>query len=110
MDYLNRINKFKAFSEAFDEAYGPCKTSFITAIKSGPLNESEMSLIRFGVSLGTKHEGAIQSNVRNCLRLGISKETILQAVRTANGTLGLPDFSDVYSYVIEALEVELIEK
>lgn len=67
--------------------------------KEGPLDERTARLVKLGVAVGALREGAVHSNVRKALSMGISREEIEQVVALAAGTLGLPATVAAYTWV-----------
>jgi alkylhydroperoxidase/carboxymuconolactone decarboxylase family protein YurZ len=57
---------------------------------AGPLDERTRRLVKLGVAIGARQEGAVHSSVRKALALGITPEELEQVVALAAGTLGLP--------------------
>ncbi len=72
--------------------------------RNGPCDERTARLIKLGVAVGAKHEGAVHANVRKALALGISREEIEQVLALAAGTLGMPDVVATYTWARDELE------
>ena len=72
--------------------------------REGPLDERTARFVKLGVAIGALREGAVRSNVRKALAMGISKEEIEQVVALAAGTLGLPSTAAIYSWVQDVMD------
>ncbi len=57
---------------------------------SGPLDEKTRTLIKLGISIGARLEGAVHSQVRKALDAGCNPEEIRQVALLAIPTIGLP--------------------
>jgi alkylhydroperoxidase/carboxymuconolactone decarboxylase family protein YurZ len=74
------------------------------AEKDGPLDERTQRLVKLGISIGAMREGAVHSNVRKALALGIGRDEILQIVALAASNLGMPSTVAVFSWVRDVLD------
>jgi alkylhydroperoxidase/carboxymuconolactone decarboxylase family protein YurZ len=74
-----------------------------TAGMEGPLGEKTARLIKLAVACAALREGAVHSNVRKALAMGITREEIAQVIALTAGTLGLPATVAVFSWVEEVL-------
>ena len=93
--------------KVFNKRYPKLKEAYeliAQAGKEGPLDERTARLVKLGIVMGAMREGAVHSNVRKALTLGISKEEIEQIVCLAARTLGLPSTVAVYSWVRDVIE------
>jgi len=76
------------------------------ASRSGPLDDRTVRLVKLALAIGAHLEGAVHSNVRKCLAVGISDEEIYQVVAMAAGSLSLPATVAVYTWVQDILSSE----
>jgi len=67
--------------------------------KDGPLDVKTARLLKLAIAIGAMREGAVHSNVRKALAMGITRAEIEQVVALAAGTLGLPSAVAVFSWV-----------
>jgi alkylhydroperoxidase/carboxymuconolactone decarboxylase family protein YurZ len=92
--------------EAFLKRYpkiGEAWQAIAAAGREGPLDEKTVRVVKLAVALGALREGAIHSNVRKALALGISREEIEQVIALTAGTIGLPATVAVFSWVQDLL-------
>jgi alkylhydroperoxidase/carboxymuconolactone decarboxylase family protein YurZ len=73
-----------AVAEAFARLGEACHES------GGPLDEKTRRLIKLGMAIAFRHEGAVHSAVRNALASGIGREEIEHVVILAITTVGWP--------------------
>ncbi len=73
---------------------------------AGPLDEKRVALVKLGIAVGMRHEGAVHAHARKALRAGCSPEEIRHAVVLATTTLGFPGMMAAYSRVDDVLETE----
>jgi len=76
----------------------------------GPLDPRTRRLVKLAVALGAFSEGAVHSNVRKALAMGISKKEIEQVVALSASTMGLPSTVAVYSWVQDYLHPKKMKK
>jgi len=74
--------------------------------EAGPLDEKTVRLVKLGLHIGARREGATHASVRKALAAGISKEEIEQVVALAAGTIGLPATVAAYTWVQDVLSGE----
>ncbi len=58
--------------------------------QGGPLDEKTRRLVKLGISIGARLEGAVHSHTRRALEGGISPEEILHVALLAITTIGFP--------------------
>ena len=73
---------------------------------SGPLNTKMIYLIKLGISVGMRHEGAVHAQTRKALAAGCTPEEIRHAVLLATTTLGFPGMMAAYSWVDDVLDAQ----
>src|SRR3990172_7519555 len=67
--------------------------------KAGPLDDRTRALIKLGISVGARAEGAVHAHVRKARDAGATDEEILHAVLLAMPTIGLPATTAALSWV-----------
>ncbi|MCW5979700.1 MAG: carboxymuconolactone decarboxylase family protein [Bryobacteraceae bacterium] len=70
--------------EAFDKLGEACHEN------GGPLDERTRRLVKLGIAVGSQHEGAVHSAVRNAVAAGLAAEEIRQVAILAITTIGWP--------------------
>jgi 4-carboxymuconolactone decarboxylase len=80
-------------------------TGLSNAVKKvGPLNAKTRALVKLGIAIGLKHEGAVHSHTRKSLEAGASPEEIRQAAVLSLTTVGFPSMMAALSWVNDVLE------
>lgn len=80
---------------------GQAREMLSEAGKDGPLDERTSRLLKLAISVGAMREGAVHSNVRKALAMGILRAEIEQVVALAASTLGLPSAVAVFSWIAD---------
>lgn len=70
----------------------------------GPLDAQTAALVKLGLSVGMKQEGAVHSHTRKCLEAGLKPEQIRHAVVLSLTTIGFPSMMAALSWVNDVLE------
>ena len=80
-------------------------TGLSNAVKKvGPLNPKTRALVKLGIAIGLKHEGAVHSHTRKSLEAGATPEEIRQAVVLSLTTIGFPSMMAALSWVNDGWE------
>jgi alkylhydroperoxidase/carboxymuconolactone decarboxylase family protein YurZ len=58
--------------------------------ETGPLDEKTRRLVKLGIAVAFRHEGAVHSATRNAVKSGITREEIEHVVILAITTIGWP--------------------
>jgi alkylhydroperoxidase/carboxymuconolactone decarboxylase family protein YurZ len=85
-------NAYKALGDA-------CHTS-------GPLDARTRALVKLGIALGLRHEGAVHSHTRKALEAGASAAEVRHVVLLATTTIGFPAMMAGLSWVQDVLGKE----
>jgi AhpD family alkylhydroperoxidase len=71
---------------------------------TGPLDEKTRALVKLGISVGARLEGAVHSHVRKALEAGVTPDELRHAVVLALPTIGLPSMMAGLSWVDETID------
>lgn len=71
--------------------------------EAGPLDERSRSLIKLGISIGARLEGAVHAHTRKALAAGAQPEELRHAALLAMTTIGFPSAVAVLGWVEETL-------
>ena len=72
----------------------------------GPLDDKTGSLIKLGIAIGAKSEGAVHSHVRRALASKASAEEIRHAILLSVTTVGFPRMMAALSWAEDILTME----
>lgn len=102
---MSRLPKrYKKFFEEFP-AVGTAYEAFGTAVgESGPLDEKTRCLIKLGMSIGARMEGAAKSHAHKALQAGASPAEIRHVAVLSAPTIGFPNMMAGLSWVDSVLE------
>ncbi|MGE0002496.1 MAG: carboxymuconolactone decarboxylase family protein [Fimbriimonadaceae bacterium] len=99
-------DRYTQFLERFPEI-GSAYHDLGTAVKSaGPLDPKTQALVKLGIAIGARMEGAVHSHVRKARKAGASADEIRHAVLQATTTLGFPGMMAALSWADDVLEGE----
>jgi 4-carboxymuconolactone decarboxylase len=73
---------------------------------AGPLEERAQRLVKLGIAIGGLAEGAVRSNTRRALELGISADELRHVALLAITTASFPTAIAGLSWIEEVLETE----
>lgn len=71
--------------------------------QAGPLDARARELVKLGMAIGARLEGAVHSHVRRALDAGLAAEQIRHVVALAAPTLGFPTTVAVSTWVEDVL-------
>jgi AhpD family alkylhydroperoxidase len=95
-----RFSKFIQDHPEVGEAYN--KLGEATA-SAGPLDPKTTSLVKLGVSIGMRHEGAVHAHTRKALERGCTPDELRHAAILATTTMGFPNMMAAYTWVEDVL-------
>jgi len=72
-------------------------------LAEGPLDRKSAELVKIGIAVGARLEGAVHSHVRRALEAGATAEEIRHAIRLALTTVGFPTMMAALSWAGDVL-------
>lgn len=87
-DYLPDI--YEQFREQFPQAAEALDQLGMATRQAGPLDEPTQRLVKLGIAIGALAEGAVRSNTRKALEVGISQDQLRHVAVLAITTSGFP--------------------
>jgi len=94
---------FERFAKEFRTAHAAYERLGEACHTAGPLDGKTRELIKLGMSIAARSEGAVHSHVRKALHAGVSPQEIRHAVLLAIPTLGLPTTVAAFTWVGDVL-------
>ena len=91
------MEEYRNIWEAYDQLGA-------TVHQQGPLDEKTRELIKLGLAVGARLEGAVHAHVRKALTAGATAVEIKQAVLLAIPTIGFPSTMAALTWVEDELE------
>lgn len=95
--------RFKRFMETDPDVGKAYDALGKAAQAAGPLSERTRELVKLGIAIGNRHEGAVHSHTRRCLDAGATAEEVRHAAILSVTTLGFPNMMAALSWVEEVL-------
>lgn len=89
--------EFPELAEAYD-ALGQA------AHGHGPLDQKTRQLVKLGLSVGARAEGAVRSHAKRAVEAGASREEILHVAALAVTSIGFGPAVAAYSWITDAIE------
>ncbi len=84
---------------SYEEMAGECR-------RSGPLGERDQALVKLGIAAGSQMEGAVHSQVRKALDLGLQPDEIRHAILLALPSIGFPRMMASLTWAEDVLDKE----
>lgn len=72
--------------------------------EAGPLDAKVRHLVKLGIAIGARYQGAVQSHVRQVLEAGATREEIEHVAILAASTTGFPNTVAALSWIRDVLE------
>ena len=88
--------KYPAVWEAFAALGDRCH-------QAGPLDERTRRLVKLGIAIAHRHEGAVHSAVRNAVKSGVSADELFQVAILAVTTIGWPTAYAAMTWIDDAI-------
>ncbi len=96
--------RFVKFLQDYPEVGKAYKATGDAVAKAGPLDRKTQALVKVGLSVAAKLEGATHSNVRKALEAGCTPEEIRHAILQTLTTCGFPLMVAGMSWADDVLE------
>ena len=90
--FLQFTKEFKDVAEAYESLGNAVHAA-------GPLTTRERALVKLGISVGARLEGAVHSHVRKAMSAGLKKDALRHVALLALPTIGLPSMMAALSWV-----------
>ena len=92
--------RFAAEQPRLAEAYERLSEASLT---EGPLDRKSAELVKIGIAVGARLEGAVHAHVRRALEAGAGPEEVRHAVRLALTTIGFPSMMAALAWANDVL-------
>lgn len=97
---------YTSFRERFPDVAAALDTLGQASETAGPLDEREQRLVTLGIAIGGLARGAVRSNARKALGLGVTPGEIRHVAVLAVTTRGFPTAIAGYEWIEEVLGEE----
>lgn len=92
-------------SKRYHDLAMACKEPGRQSLDAGPLGETCRELVKLGISIGARLEGAVHAHTRLALERGATPDEVLHVARLAGASLGPLALMAVRGWVLDAIEV-----
>jgi 4-carboxymuconolactone decarboxylase len=75
-------------------------------LEDGPLDRRTAELVKLGIAIGARLEGAVHAHVRRAQDAGATADDIRHAIRLATTTVGFPSMMSALSWANDVLAPE----
>lgn len=94
---------FRQLRDDYPDAHAAYEALAAAAHKAGPLDERTRQLVKLGIAIGARLEGAVRSHVWQAKEAGVSEAEIDHAILLALTTIGLPSMVAARTWAKAAL-------
>lgn len=94
---------YRRFADAHPRLIHAYEELSTASLGEGPLDRRSAELVKLGIAVGARLEGAVHSHTRRALEAGATPDEIRHAVRLAITTLGFPSMMAALGWVNDVL-------
>jgi len=91
------IEKYPEIWQAYEKLGHECH-------EAGPLDDKTRRLVKLGITIGARMEGAVRSHTKRAKEAGISEDEILHVAVLAITTIGFPSSIAATTWIKDLLE------
>lgn len=95
--FKNFLKQYPTVGEAYEQLGSAVH-------EAGPLDEKTRALVKLGISVGARLEGAVHSHVRKALAAGARPDELRHVALLSLPTIGLPSMMAALSWIDETVE------
>ncbi|HZP80407.1 MAG TPA: carboxymuconolactone decarboxylase family protein [Chthonomonadaceae bacterium] len=96
----------RRFQEAYPEIASAYEQLGQATQEWGPLEKKTRELVKLGIAVGNRHEGAVHAHTRRALDAGAAPDEIRHVVLLALTTIGFPNMTAALTWVEDVLQSE----
>ncbi len=98
---------FERLGEDYPQVMQAFETLAAAAHQAGPLDERTRRLVKLGIAVGARLEGAVRSQARQAQDAGVSQEEMQHVLLLSLTTIGLPSMIAARTWLASALETSV---
>jgi len=91
------IKKYPDIWQAYENLGDKCH-------EAGPLDERTRGLVKLGIAIGARLEGAVHSHTKRAVERGISEDEIIHVALLAITTIGFPSTIAAITWIKDVLK------
>ncbi len=96
--------RFTAFLKTYPDVGSAYRSLGDATMSAGPLDAKTAQLVKLGIAIGLRHEGAVHAHSRKALEAGCTREEIRHAAVLATTTMGFPSMMAALSWVDDVVD------
>jgi AhpD family alkylhydroperoxidase len=97
--------RFRQFDQQYPAVMRAYEALGVATQDAGPLDPKTRELVKLGIAIGARSEGATHSHTRRALEAGATSEEIRHVVLLVTTTLGFPAMMAAMTWVEDVLSV-----
>jgi AhpD family alkylhydroperoxidase len=94
---------YRRFAEAHPRVIAAYEALGEATLAEGPLDRRTAELVKIGIAVGARLEGAVHAHVRRARDAGATADDIRHAIRLATTTVGFPTMMSALSWAEDVL-------
>lgn len=106
MSYPEPPPQFEELTERYPQFARAYEEFGRVASGAGPLEARLIHLVKLGISIGMRHEGAVHAHTRKALAAGLTPDELRHAALVAAPTIGWPAMMAAYLWVEDEIDAE----
>jgi len=95
--------RFSAFLRDYPDVGDAYRSLGKATMGAGPLDTKTAQLVKLGIAIGLRHEGAVHAHCRKALDAGCTDAEIRHAAVLATTTMGFPNMMAALSWIDDVL-------
>lgn len=95
--------RYLKFQKAYPNVFQSYAALGVATQEAGPLPKKTRALVKLGIALGARLEGAVHSHARRALEADCAPDEIRHVVLLATTTIGFPAMMSAMSWVDDVL-------
>ncbi|MDX1740230.1 MAG: carboxymuconolactone decarboxylase family protein [Rhodothermales bacterium] len=96
--------RFSAFLRDYPHVGDAYRSLGDATMGAGPLDKKTAQLVKLGIAIGLRHEGAVHAHCRKALEAGCTADEIRHATVLATTTMGFPSMMAALTWVDDVLD------
>lgn len=98
--------RFTAFLQDYPDVGSAYRSLGDATLEAGPLDKKTAQLVKLGIAIGLRQEGAVHAHCRKAIEVGCSREEVRHAAVLATTTMGFPSMMAALSWVDDVIGSE----
>jgi 4-carboxymuconolactone decarboxylase len=94
---------YRQFADAHPRLIHAYEALSDAVLAEGPLARKHAELVKIGVAVGARLEGAVHSHVRRALEVGATADEVRHAIRLSLTTVGFPTMMAALSWANDVI-------